>query len=129
MDVKSVLALVWVVGVKLLGYWGAGRVLKGWYSATEVNAFHVGAFRTFLGWLGGAVVMGVAVQSSSLFLPMLAIARFTEWSITVGLFFEKPYWELSRAMPRLAAMLGWSCVLDIPAALGLLPIIGSMHFC
>jgi len=127
-DIKLVYAALWIVGVKLAGYCGAAAVLKDWYGNRAASTLQIGTFRTVLGWLGGALAISFsnAIDGGlTNIILSVVICRLLEWIVVFLIYFERPTWRTKRGVPRLFAAVLWSCLLDLPVLLGVLPMIGK----
>lgn len=131
-DIKLFYAALWIVAVKLAGYCGAAAVLKGRYLNPAASTLEIGAFRTVLGWVGGALAISLAnlLDGGSLLSISLSVVAFRllEWIVIFDIYFERPMWRMERGVPRLVAAVLWSCLLDLPVLVGVIPMIGKV-FC
>ena len=123
-------------GIKLAGYSLAARFISRRYQRPDRKPFPVGAARTLIGVVAGAIYFGLltllpqkAVATGGLlFLLGLIPMRIGEWWLLLWLFYDRKL-EQPRTGWRVVALATlWSFALDIPAIAGAF-ITGGFWIC
>ena len=116
--------------IKLVGYTLVSRRIGQDDPESSVPSLLVGATRTILGMLIGAICHQCGLGSQGLIVLWLVLfpIRMLEWGVVIRLFYARQAIGPSRGM--WAALFGtaWSYILDIPATLGFL-LTGGLSIC
>jgi hypothetical protein len=133
---NPVLGYAGFCAVKLAGYSLAGWYLCRCYSRPDVGALRVGATRTIIGMVAGALYFALwwttgnlsAGQASYLYLAGLLPVRLAEWWLVIWIFYDRKLTRPAQGWKAVLLGTAWSYVLDAPAIAGLLAV-GGFWIC
>lgn len=130
---NPILGPVAFAAIKVAGYSAAAVVISKAYNRHNLNPLVVGAARTAIGLVFGALVVLLLVAflgpaGGLLFLVGLVPVRIVEWWLLVWLFYDRPL--ANRRLGWKVALGGtaWSFFLDIPSIAGLI-VVGDFWIC
>jgi len=115
--------------VKFAGYSLAAHFLARRYERPQHSSVKVGAVRTLIGMVVGALYFGAQLaiarsppRQRSRVHGRLAPVRVAEWWFLIWLFYDRPLEHKRRGWWCVALGVVWSFLLDVPAIYGLLSV-------
>jgi len=116
--------------VKFAGYSLAAHFLARRYERPQHSSVKVGAVRTLIGMVVGALYFGAQLAIASFtnhgnevaYMVGLAPVRVAEWWFLIWLFYDRPLEHKRRGWWCVALGVVWSFLLDVPAIYGLLSV-------
>jgi hypothetical protein len=124
--------------VKFAGYTAAAHVLSIRYDGVDHAAWKVGAVRTLIGMVAGALYLGLWLvidgpahfgarpmdNLSYRYLAGLLPVRIGEWWLLIWLFYDRSLIDIPRGWRMVTLGTLWSYVLDAPAIFGFIATAG-----
>lgn len=120
--------------IKLAGYCLAAKVISKAYQKKPPQVFAIGLTRTVIGVAFGCAYMAALSSLSTestdfdsigaAFLIGLVPLRMVEWFILLVVFYDRRLVHRARAVDVIGGGTLWSFLLDVPAIVGLISVVG-----